>query len=243
MTSKHTWSDVWQRVGSSQASASTKPSDLLAAGGWTSGAGGVVTDKAWLSYVDGVAARLELCAGESVFEVGCGAGAFLLALCRARDIRVSGVDVAPSLIALAKRAIPSGRFEVADAAKDPVHPSIASGIAANDVTVMNSVVAYLPSLETVDRLFNAFSVNAKRVAVLDIPNAHLRGQREAARRSLLAPGEYDRRYRSEGLQHLYIEPEWLVVLAESAGFSATVMTQDIPGFAQSKYHFNIFLRR
>lgn len=168
---------------------------------------------------------------------------FLLPYMKYQKLRVSGVDVAPSLISLARRAVPEGRFEVADAAENPVPSSISAGVESSDVTVVNGVLAYLPDIAVVERLIGVLRKAPGRVALLDVPDARLRTQRESARRSLLPPGEYESRYAGAGLRHLYIDPEWLTDEAGKAGLIVDIVPQNIAGFGQSAFHFNAFLSR
>jgi ubiquinone/menaquinone biosynthesis C-methylase UbiE len=50
-------------------------------------------------------ARMQLRRGESVFEAGSAAGAFVDSLSRQYGVRVAGVDLAPSLVAVARRRV------------------------------------------------------------------------------------------------------------------------------------------
>lgn len=56
-----------------------------------------------------------------VLDIGCGAGATSLALATARpDLAVTGIDLSEPLIEVARSRVPTARFEVADAAHDPL---------------------------------------------------------------------------------------------------------------------------
>jgi cyclopropane fatty-acyl-phospholipid synthase-like methyltransferase len=50
-------------------------------------------------------ARMQLRRGESVFEAGSAAGAFVDSLSRQYGVRVAGVDLAPSLVKVARRRV------------------------------------------------------------------------------------------------------------------------------------------
>jgi ubiquinone/menaquinone biosynthesis C-methylase UbiE len=67
--------------------------------------------------------------GTSVFEVGCGAGAFLYEL-EALGCKVGGVDHSPALIGKAMKAMPSGGFKVSDAAAFQVEPRAGPALTA-----------------------------------------------------------------------------------------------------------------
>jgi len=50
-------------------------------------------------------------------DIACGEGSFARLLAKGRNVEIFGVDAAPSLIAQAKRQVPSGKFETMDAAE------------------------------------------------------------------------------------------------------------------------------
>jgi trans-aconitate methyltransferase len=57
-----------------------------------------------------------------VLDIGCGAGATSLALAAARpDLAVTGIDLSPALVAIARERVPRASFHVADAAQDEVN--------------------------------------------------------------------------------------------------------------------------
>jgi trans-aconitate methyltransferase len=215
--------------------------DLLDAGGWTTGAGGTVSVEAWDRYVVSVGKRLGVMDGHRVFEVGCGAGAFLYSMSRLWDLEVVGVDYSEASLAMARNAIPTGRFEYADISENDL-PAIVHEVANEcDTIIVNSVIAYLPSIDVVERLLNVLLSGSASCALLDIPNEEFRTEAEQERAAHLPPGEYKRNYLEAGLSHLYVSPAWLEAAVNSSLYEARIETQDIPGFRQSRYHFNAFL--
>ncbi|MFS0771277.1 class I SAM-dependent methyltransferase [Sphingomonas sp. 1P08PE] len=59
----------------------------------------------------------------TALDIGCGAGATSLALSTARpDLQLTGVDLSPALLAIARQRVPSARFRIADASTDPIGP-------------------------------------------------------------------------------------------------------------------------
>ena len=62
-----------------------------------------------VELVEYVAETLDIGPGTEVFEVGCGAGQFLIPL-HDNGFIVGGLDANPALIAEAKAAMPTGRF-------------------------------------------------------------------------------------------------------------------------------------
>jgi SAM-dependent methyltransferase len=68
-----------------------------------------------------VLTKLRVDAGPSLLDVGCGSGMFAM-LAALRGARVSGLDAAPSLIAIARERTPSGNFAIGEMEELP-HPA------------------------------------------------------------------------------------------------------------------------
>lgn len=83
--------------------------------------------------------------GDSVFEAGCGAGAFLNTLRKSYRIQVAGADFSEKLIEIARVRVP-GRFWVADAQDLSFLPD-----QSYDCVVSHGVFLYLPSLTAAER--------------------------------------------------------------------------------------------
>jgi len=237
------WQSIWSRPERSVLTHGKELTlaDLLDAGGWTSGAGGAVTPDAWREYAVGVGEQLGMRSGDKVFEVGCGAGALLYAMAEVWDLEVRGVDYSEPLLAMASHALPDGRFEFADVAASPLSEAIRLHASNADIVLVNSVLAYLPGLDTVDSLLSALVSGTAKCAILDVPNLHLRQEAERDRAGHLRTGDYETKYIAEGLTHLYIDPAWIQALALKNDFTCYIKEQHISGFRQSRFHFNAYL--
>lgn len=237
------WQSIWSQPNRSLRNPQREIGldDLLHAGGWTSGAGGSVTPDAWREYAFRVGQQLGVASGSSVFEIGVGAGALLYAMTEVWDLEISGIDYSRPLLSLASEALPKGRFELADVAVSPLPNAVTVGISSADIVLVNSVLAYLPSLGAVERLLEALLSGNARCGVLDVPDLRFKEEAESDRARNLPPGEYASKWISQGLTHLYIDPGWLQELAAANGFTCKVEVQHIAGFRQSRHHFNAFL--
>lgn len=75
------------------------------------GLGDVEDEPAWRAFVEHVVETLDVGPGTRVWDVGCGAGAFLFPLWENGYV-VGGVDPSATLIARARVAMPEGHFVV-----------------------------------------------------------------------------------------------------------------------------------
>lgn len=131
---------------------------------------GVGGDAARRRFVAGVAEALDLVAGESIFDVACGAGDFLHPL-QAAGCRVGGLDPSAELIAVARERMPDGQWLVGSAdTLDPAEPY--------DVVVACGAFQRFPDHECARGVLARMTAKATRaVAILDVPDV---GAQEAA---------------------------------------------------------------
>src|SRR5262249_45792310 len=105
------WFAVWssRQVGLSDASCLPQ---LLAADGFDSL--GAIDEAAWRTYVHRMAAGLRLSPEDSIFEVGCGAGAFLYPL-YLQGNPVAGIDYSARLVQTARQIMPEAEISLGEA--------------------------------------------------------------------------------------------------------------------------------
>lgn len=225
-----TWASVWanRRLDPTRGS---QLAQLMAADGLDTGFGSVSEDS-WRAFARRTSDALGLQAGDSVFEVGCGAGAFLLDLYE-RGIHVAGLDQSAALIDIARTAMPEGQFAVADASALPPQTRA-------DVVLACGVFMYFPSLDYARGVVTQMAASATRaVAVLDVPDLAREAEALAHRRGTLGPEEYAARY--AGLDHQYFSKAWMRETFEGCGLGdVRVEDQQIPGYANAAFRFNVF---
>lgn len=227
------WHEVWNRKGRVAANVS-KPLgliDLIAFDGFDIG-GGCFDEANWLDYVTEIEANLNISAGNYVCEVGCGAGA-LLYIFYEHGVRITGVDYADTLVAVARGMMPDMMFFVGQANQLPYADE------QFDVVFSHSVFQYFPYLDYAARVLQEMHRITKHgglIAVLDIPDAAKQREAEAFRRGNMSSAEYERLYANH--PHLYYDKDWF---RRTLGFSGSIdiFDQKFPGYGNSGYRFNV----
>lgn len=183
---------------------------LLAADGMDTGFGDVGED-AWRAFVARVGQRLGIGPGVRVYEVGCGAGAFLYPMLE-RGVAVGGLDRSSAPVGFARAAMPSAAFTVGEAqSPGPSEPW-------GDAMVRKA---------------------RRAVAILDVPDLAHRDEDLAMRWGEMGKEAYRERYRD--LEHLYGSREWLSgALVEAGCRAASTESQAISGYSNAAFRFNAF---
>ena len=223
------WHDVWSRRTLPDGDAPTLE-DLIVADGFNTGHGDIEAD-AWVEFTSRTYELFDLKLGDSLFDVGCGSGAFLYPAGR-RGIDVGGIDYSTSLIEIARLAMPDGSFEVCDADELETDPSA-------DVVMSFGVFLYFPSLEYARQVVARMCRKATRaVAIFEIPDLALADQALEARQAVAGgAAAYAERY--EGLGHLSFSTEWVRAALEEEGLiDVTVEPQSIRGYGNGDFRFN-----
>lgn len=224
------WQQIWEKRTLQPQHAITLDT-LIALDGFDSGAGKInLAD--WQEYTRRISDKLGLKSGDSVFEVGCGAGAFLYALRQQHSLTVGGLDYAAGLIEAAQQAMPDGDFQAQSAQNMATEPQY-------DFVIANSVFHYFDEAMAA-QVFQAMWQKARvGVAILDIPHAATRDACEHARRDALSIAEYEEKYR--GLHHTYYTPEWFSQQLPTK--PQQVFESCVPNYAQSQYRFSVIFTK
>src|SRR3712207_1629798 len=227
--SSRTWKDVWEARRLDPSRGSTL-AQLIAVDGFDTGFGDI-DEYSWIEFVHRSATQLGIRPGMSVFEVGCGAGAFLFELDRMGCV-VGGIDQSVTLVGFARRALPDACFEVGDACELATEKLV-------DVVVSCGVFLYFPSLEYARGVIQRMVTKARRaVAILDVPD---RATRDAALRyrRALAGGDAVYAARYKGLKHLFYDRAWLAETLHACGLiDVRVVDQDLDGYGNAPFRFN-----
>lgn len=226
------WHSVWERKGAQLTDSVPDLEQLLRANGYDTGHGDI-TAEAWTSYAKRVLEHLGAEPGQSIYEVGCGVGAFLTPI-RRLGLEVAGADYSSTSLAAAANALPDGRFEQCEASNVPPEPQY-------DFVIANGVFFYFTDLEYAEAVIRTMMQKARRgVAILDNPDRALKHETLALRYKIAGgKSEYEKRY--DGLDHLYFDRDWFVQVLWNAGASSVaIRDQDIQGYANAAGRFNAF---
>lgn len=197
---------------------------------------GFMNEHHWKDYVAQFIQRSGIVQGDSVFEVGCGAGAFLYSL-HGAGYEVSGIDYSKEQIQIAQSVMPQRKafLNTTEASLCPINPS-------SDAVIANHVVHYFPSLTysfaVIDLMLNKA---LKVVSISGIPNVELQNESENERRSTLSVEEYDSKY--QGLEILYYSKDWFAELAKIHNFLPQFFDHDMPNFLQNRFRFDCVMTR
>jgi trans-aconitate methyltransferase len=228
---KNNWQEVWNR----RKLSSNQPlglQDLLYLDGYDTAVSQITLNDI-RAYARVVSEFLGVTAGSSIYEVGCGAGAFLYALRELSDIQVGGADYSSALIDIIHMVIPDGIFTVQEAKELPSSP-------VYDFVISNGVFHYFSDLDYAEQVLRRMIVKARRaIAILDVPDLSYRDAAERMRRDKFKADEYDRLY--AGLEHLYYSRDWFVNIAAAHNMEHSIFTSPIPNYAQSEFRFGTVL--
>lgn len=225
------WKEIWSRRQPDESN-NTTLARLITSDGFDQAFGGI-REQAWVDFVRRFADTLGLQPGNSVFDVGCGAGAFLYDL-YAKGINVGGIDISPGLIKTAKQVMPKGTFDVCDAAGLDTSDRF-------DAVISFGAFLYFDSLDYARQVIELMAAKAHMaVAVLELPDA---AKRESAIRFRQAAAggrqAYEDRYR--GLDHLYFDKDWVLqAFADCGLLDVRIEDQEINGYPNAPFRFNAF---
>jgi ubiquinone/menaquinone biosynthesis C-methylase UbiE len=225
------WQEVWNRRSGKEGEDVLQ--SLIDLDGFDTGAG-KISAADWRAYAGWIADRLGVGPGKSVFEVGCGSGAFLYVL-RERGATVGGIDFAANLLEHARRVLAGGDFVHGNAAELPAQPGY-------DFAVANSVFHYFPDEPYAQAVLGRMLDKAgSAVAVLDVPDAATRDEAERVRSAGLSADEYQKKY--AGLHHRYYPRRWFEAKAAQRGWRCETFDQRVAEYGQSSFRFNAVLTR
>ena len=226
------WQEVWSRRHADE-HLNLALHDLIALDGFDSGAGKIEVED-WREYVRRAAEKLNLTGETSVYEVGCGAGAFLYALHEQHNIKVGGNDYSAGLIAAAQRAFPGSDFYCLEAAAIDTEKHY-------DYVISNSVFHYFDLNYARKVIMKMLDKASCGVCILEIPDLKTKNQSEKLRSDMLTKKEYQKKY--AGLQHTYYDRDWFASVAKERDMKIEIFDGFVPNYAQNCFRFGCYISR
>jgi ubiquinone/menaquinone biosynthesis C-methylase UbiE len=229
------WKNIWETKGR-VAPDEIDLAKLIAIDGFDTGAGEFPVHS-WLPFVEETKIKLGLKKEQKILEVGCGAGAFLLPIYNSGMV-VCGIDYSNSLIQVCTKIMKAGIFKVAEANNIPFEDEFF------DAVVSNSVFQYFDDLEYAQNVVSEIARVLKKkgcAAILDVNDFTKKEKYESIRRKKLGDKEYDRLYAN--LNHQFYKKEWFGNIAKNFGLNCEVQEQNIKGYDNSVFRYNVFLEK
>jgi len=90
-------------------------------------------------------------------------------------------------------------------------------------------------------LHKMVSTSKRMVVILDINDVAKKEEAMIIRRGRLSQIEYKEKY--NGLSHLFYDKKWFKAIAEECNCNIEIHNQDINGYLNSKFRFNVFLTK
>ncbi|MBE7896981.1 class I SAM-dependent methyltransferase [Paenibacillus polymyxa] len=226
------WKDIWSRT-------RHLPNEdpdlqfLIDTDGFNSGAG-KISEEAWSTYVRHAASLMNIQPDESLFEVGCGSGAFLYPFYK-NGHQVSGIDYSPSLIEIASFVMPEMDFSILEATQvDPTRRF--------DIVLANSVFQYFPSLEYAEEVLRLMWEKTNRLLVLlDLNDIQFAEEALRIRKGSLSLGEYEKKY--AGLEHLFYDRNFAEKALKGKRFTINISNQQIKSYGNNKFRYNVVIEK
>ena len=210
------WQKIWKsRVAPQELNNSLQ--NLIYLDGFDTGISRI-SESVWREGTIKIADKLGINNNDSIFEFGCGSGAFLKALNDYKNINGGGLDISSSLLNIAKQSLPHMNFYHEEAA-------VAKNIPLADFTIAHSVFQYF-NLEYADRVIdNMFKNSNRALAILDIPNLEMQSQ-----------CEFERQKQNNFLSHQYYSTAWFNNQANKYNTKCEIINNHL-NYPQSKFRF------
>ena len=225
-----TWKDIWSKRPSMSG---PNLQELIELDGFDN-PGTSFDEKAWTGYVKEFQKSLKIEERDSLFEYGCGAGAFIYPMFMSGHT-IGGVDYSETQIQTAHDAMPSAQFQVADIRNFELETKY-------DFTIAHSVFQYLDCLNSALNVCKSMIAGAvKCAAILDVPDLNLKTDSELARHK--SSDVYSKSGKKTSLSHLYFERSWFQRLADIEEVKVETSDNWVDGYVNSGYRFNVIITK
>lgn len=230
---QNNWHKIWEKKQLDPTLNSTLE-QLIAVDGFGSPFGGIKESAVFLEYVERMAAKLQISPDDAVFDVGCGAGAFLYSFYQQGN-RVGGIDYSANLVKIALDVMPNAAISVGESINITPENKF-------DFVVSNSVFLYFSNYDyAAIVLQHMVQMASKTVGIFDVPDLSKKEEAINLRKAKLGDAEYEEMYR--GLDHLYYSKDWFRQVLATEPVSVTIEDQNIQSYGNSQYRFNVLIHK
>ncbi len=187
----------------------------------------------WKKYTNKLYKKIGISSGDSIFEVGCGSGAFLYPLfCRGHFI--SGLDYSQVLVNLANKLIVN-RFICEEAINLEVDDKF-------DIVLSHSIFFYFTNLQYAeDVIKKMIQKSNKKIVILDINDSTKKESYHQIRASLIGIKKYKKKY--DGLEHLFYDKNWFKEIAKKYNLDIKIFDTSYKKYPMSEFKFNVILKK
>jgi ubiquinone/menaquinone biosynthesis C-methylase UbiE len=193
----------------------------------------------WIQYCDDFYSKIGISMGDTIFEIGCGSGAFLYPLYLRKNL-VGGIDYSINLLDLARKFMPESNFTCEDAVTLKLNNTY-------DVVLSHSVFQYFHDLNQAEKVLKTMNRLAKKkVAILDVIDVEKFDLFNTERMKKFAEegfSEEDYRRRYLGLDHLLYSKEWFEDLGQKLNLETEIFDQKNDSNGNSKLIFNVIFSK
>ncbi len=225
----HRWKEIWssRKIGSGGGMLEK----LLTANGYDSVFGKMAVTP-FMDYINRIRTELGIAEKDTLYEVGCGAGAVLYPFYTQGHV-VSGLDYSRPLIALAASAMPDMAFHVGEADQLAVAQKF-------DTVLSCGAFIYFEGYDYAEKVIMRMVQKAKKtIGIFDISDLALKSEAETLRRKSMGAEAYDQKY--QGMEHLYYPQSFFKDAARASGCKIRIFTQSIKGYKNSSYRYNVVM--
>jgi ubiquinone/menaquinone biosynthesis C-methylase UbiE len=231
---KKNWLEIWNKK-----SKIAKNNDIqshIKANGFDSPSG-KFTKNIFLNYVRTIKKKIKPKKNDLILEVGCGVGAFLY-LFKENGSKLFGIDYSNNQIKKAKKLLPKCNFKTGEATQIGIFKK------NFDIILSHSVFQYFNDFNYTKKVILKMLLHLKeggKICILDVPDADKKKMFIKSLIKEIGIHEYKKKYLTTS--HLYYKKSFFINLLKNKDLRLKIVNQNIKNYKNSKYRFNIFIKK
>lgn len=205
---------------------------LIKADGFDSGAGSFTVEN-WIKYTNEFYKELNIEKNESIYDIGCGSGAFVYPL-YLKNHQIGGVDYSMVLINLSNTIMSNSDFKCDEA--------ININNEKYDFVVSHSVFHYFNNLDYArEVIMKMIAKSNKKIAIFDLNDKSKEDKYHQIR--MLGMNEKEYKIKYEGLSHMFYDKSWFERLAKEFNLKINIFDQSFKDYSNSELRFNVIMEK